>query len=93
MEIAVEYNACWRVFLRRHLFDRRKRGQIAVETADDIKQIGGKIRRAREHRRRIGVVGRAGAAGLQEFDGLGRDHSAASFSAPPQLEPCPAVQP
>ena len=99
MEIAVEHDLRRCRLPRRQLLDRIERGEIAVKPADDIKRLGGKIRRAREHRRRIGVIARAIAAGLLppalELGQGAREHvhSAASFSAPPQLEPWPAVQP
>ena len=85
--------------MRRQTLDRLERGEIAVEPADHIERLGDEIRRAREHAWRIAVVERANAAGRSVSVGASRRcerrrvHSAASFSAPPQLEPWPAVQP
>ena len=64
MEVAVENDCCRRRFGRGQPLDRGERFDIAVEPADHIKRIGGKIRRAREHRGRITVIARAEAAGL-----------------------------
>ena len=98
MEVAVEDDSDRRHFLRGQLFDRIERRQIAVQPADDIERLGLEIRQPRKNLGRIDVIGRADAAGrfcslLCVRGGLGgaddRAHSAASFSAPPQLEPWP----
>jgi hypothetical protein len=83
--------------------------EVAVEPTDDIEHARGKFRRAIEDSRRVAVIGwacPAGAFGLivirADFYGVDAAepsrtkelaHSAASFSAPPQLDPWPAVQP
>jgi hypothetical protein len=91
------------------VLDAIERLEIAVEPADDIEHVGGKIRRTIEHRGRIAVVGgthapralvRRARRGRLRREGAGKPsrieahcHSAACFSAPPQLDPWPAVQP
>jgi hypothetical protein len=90
-------------------FDAIERREIAVEPADDIEHAGGEFRRAIEHRVRVAIVGGAHAAraparavmlgGFRCEGGCApsrierRRHSAACLSAPPQLDPWPAVQP
>src|SRR5690242_18771788 len=88
VEIAVEYE--FGVLRRRHHFDRGQRGGIAVKPSDDIKSFGLKIRRAGQDRRSIGVILRADAPRAGGLFHLRKSvHSAASFSAPPQLDPWP----
>ena len=93
VEIAIEDQRRRIALPRRQELDGLKRGEIAVKPADDVERVGGEIGFAREHGRRIGVVARADAAGVvRRVGGIEERavqdvHSAASFSAPPQLEP------
>ena len=98
VEVTVEHAGDRRALCRRQIVDRSKRCKIAVEPANHVQRVGGKIGRAREHARGIAVIVGTDAAGravrLRRMQRRqGRVHSAASFNAPPQLEPCPAVQP
>ena len=93
VEIAIEDQHRRAALPGRQELDRLKRGEIAVKAADDVERVGGEIRFAREYGWCIGVVARADAAGVvRRVGGIGERavqdvHSAASFSAPPQLEP------
>ena len=72
-----------------------ERREVAVKPADDVERLGDSISaRAVEHRGRIVIIepGRSGRR-LPGCGAVRKAHSAASFSAPPQLEPWPAVQP
>ncbi len=96
MKIAVEDDG--RVFGFRQPLDCLERRQIAVQPADDVEHVRLDLRRAAERRRIVAIIERAhppggGRAVDRRADAAKPHHSAASFNAPPQLEPWPAVQP
>jgi hypothetical protein len=79
---------------RGHRLDRLDRLHVAVEPAHHVEHFGAQVGRAIEDARRIAVRQRAGAAGpLLGLIARNATRREAHASAPPQLEPCPAVQP
>ena len=101
--IAVEHDGDRSALARRKPRDLAERREVSVEAADDVENVGGEIRRTVQRRRPDSDSRRGRCArrdprpspqGGGEHTARGASiHSAASFSAPPQLEPWPAVQP
>ena len=95
VEVAVEHEPHGAGLARRERLDRRQRLDVAIEASDHVKRICGDVGLTVEHARRVAVGDWAGPAGPQVrlFRVPGAQRLRFHASAPPQLEPWPAVHP